>query len=101
MWLPIQHWPEAMVWSVCRASGAPIHPAYTAGFPRASCIFCIYAPEHALRLAGLLHPELLDEYVRVERTIGHDFKHHLPLAKVQADLAAGARPRGPIKSWRM
>jgi 3'-phosphoadenosine 5'-phosphosulfate sulfotransferase (PAPS reductase)/FAD synthetase len=100
-WLPIQHWPEARVWSVGRASGAPVHPAYAAGFPRASCIFCIYAPEDALRLAGLLHPSLLDEYVRVERTIGHDFKHHLPLAKVQADLAAGARPRGAITGWCM
>jgi 3'-phosphoadenosine 5'-phosphosulfate sulfotransferase (PAPS reductase)/FAD synthetase len=100
-WLPIQHLTEAAVWSVCRASAAPIHPAYAAGFPRASCIFCIYAPEDALRLAGLLYPELLEEYVRVERKIGHDFKHHLPLAKVQADLAAGVRPSATIPTWCM
>jgi 3'-phosphoadenosine 5'-phosphosulfate sulfotransferase (PAPS reductase)/FAD synthetase len=100
-WLPIQHWSEAEVWAACRASGAPLHPAYAAGLPRASCVFCIYAPETALQIAGLAHPELLAEYVAVEREIGEDFKHHLPLAKVQADLAAGVRPSGPVENWSM
>lgn len=101
VWLPIQHWTEAEVWAACRASGAPIHPAYAAGLPRASCVFCIYAPEAALQLSGLAHPELLDEYVRVERKIGHKFRKHLPIAKVQADLAAGVRPSGQVASWCM
>lgn len=100
-WLPIQHWTEAEVWAECRASDAPIHPAYAHGLPRASCVFCIYAPEAALQIAGLAHPELLAEYVAVEREIGHDFKHRLPLAKVQADLAAGVRPSGPVENWTM
>lgn len=100
-WLPIQHWTEAEVWAACRASGAPIHPAYAHGLPRASCMFCIYAPEEALQLSGLANPGLLAEYVALEREIGEDFKHHLPLAKVQADLAAGVRPSGPVASWTM
>ena len=92
---------EAEVWSACRASGAPIHPAYAAGLPRASCAFCIYAPRAALVVAGRLHPELLAEYVSLEREIGHDFKHRLPIAQVADDIAAGAQPDGPIESWCM
>jgi 3'-phosphoadenosine 5'-phosphosulfate sulfotransferase (PAPS reductase)/FAD synthetase len=101
VWLPIQNWTEAEVWAACRASGAPIHPAYAAGLPRASCVFCIFAPEAALQIAGLAHPELLAEYVRVEKKIGHTFKRHLPIAKVAADLAAGVRPTGHVDSWCM
>lgn len=101
VWLPIQNWTEAEVWAACRASGAPIHPAYDAGLPRASCVFCIFAPEAALQIAGLAHPELLAEYVRVEEKIGHTFKRHLPIAKVAADLAAGVRPTGHVQSWCM
>lgn len=101
VWLPIQGWSTARVWEECYASGAPIHPAYAAGFPRASCRFCIYAPEAALRRAGQLFPDLLDEYVRIEEKIEEDFKHHLPLAKVRADLRAGLGPEGPIQSWCM
>jgi len=101
VWLPIQGWTEAEVWAAVRASGAPVHPAYAAGLPRASCIFCIYAPEGALQIAGHAHPELLAEYVAVEGRIGHTFKRHLPIAKVAADVAAGVRPSGEIKSWCM
>ena len=101
VWLPVQGMTEAEIWAECLASGAPIHPAYAAGLPRASCVFCIYAPEDALRIAGLAHPELLAEYVAVEERIGHTFKRHLPIAKVAADLAAGARPSGPVASWCM
>ncbi len=101
VWLPIQAWTLAKVGAACHASGAPHHPAYAAGLPRASCVFCIYAPEAALQIAGLLHPELLAEYVAVESRIGHTFKRHLPLAKVAADLAAGERPSGTVESWCM
>jgi hypothetical protein len=64
-------------------------------------VFCIFAPEAALQIAGLAHPELLAEYVRVEKKIGHTFKRHLPIAKVAADLAAGVRPTGHVDSWCM
>lgn len=101
IWLPIQAWTEVEVWTACRASGAPIHPAYAAGLPRASCVVCIFAPREALIVAGRLHPELLAEYVAVEREIGHDFKHRLPIAKVAEDIAAGVQPTGAIANWCM
>jgi 3'-phosphoadenosine 5'-phosphosulfate sulfotransferase (PAPS reductase)/FAD synthetase len=101
VWLPVQHLSTGEVWDLCRESGAPVHPAYAAGLPRASCVFCIYAPEAALQIAGALHPGLLAEYVQVEARIGHAFKRHLPIAKVAADVAAGVRPSGAIESWCM
>lgn len=102
VWLPIQHLTEAEVWEEVRRGGARVHPAYAAGLPRASCVFCIFAPEAALRRAGRRHPELLAEYVRVEGKIGHTFKRHLPIAKVAADIAAGVEDEaGPITSWCM
>lgn len=101
VWLPIQNWSDAEVWAACRASGAELHPAYAAGLPRASCVFCIYAPADALLISAYLHPELLAEYVEVEREIGHDFKPHLPIASIAAAVAAGVRPAGPVASWRM
>lgn len=101
VWLPVQDWTEEEVWAECHASGAPIHPAYAHGLPRASCIFCIFAPREALVVSGRAHPELLAEYVRVERKIGHDFKVHLPLAQISADIAAGAQPSGMVPNWCM
>lgn len=101
VWLPIQQWTEAKVWAACRASGLRTHPAYAVGLPRASCVFCIFAPEAALQIAALHNPELLAEYVRVEQAIGHTFKRHLPIAKVASDIAAGIRPSGTVTSWCM
>lgn len=100
MWLPVHGWTESEIWDAVRASGAPVHPAYAAGLPRASCVFCIYAPEAALQIAGKLHPALLVEYVEVERRIGHKFKKSLPIAKVAEDLAAGVEP-GTVENWTM
>ena len=100
MWLPVHGWTESEIWDAVRASGAPVHPADAAGLPRASCVFCIYAPEAALQIAGKLHPELLAEYVAVEQRIGHTFKRSLPIAKVAADIAVGVEPTS-VESWAM
>ncbi len=70
-WLPIHDWTEDMVWDDIKKSRIPHHPAYDLGMPRLSCIFCIYAPKRALTLAGKHNPELLAEYVAVEKSIGH------------------------------
>lgn len=101
VWLPVQHWTTDEVFAEGDAAGLRRHPAYAAGLPRASCVFCIFAPAAALRRAGRRHPELLAEYVTVEREIGHDFKRHLPIAQIAADIAAGVEDEGPIESWCM
>ena len=78
----------------------PYHPAYDLGMPRLSCCFCIFSPRSALLLAGRHNPELLDEYVRVERAIGHRFRQDLSLAEVQQALARGEQP-GRVPDWLM
>lgn len=97
-WLPIHKWTVGEVWQTIRASGVRHHQAYDLGMPRLSCVFCIFAPEEALMLAGKHNPELLAEYVRVEKKIGHTFRHKLSLASIQERLASGEQP-GKIRTW--
>lgn len=47
----------------------------------------IYAPKHALMLAGQHNPDLLDEYVRIETAIGHNF-HGEPGASGSFSIAS-------------
>ena len=91
-WLPIHDWSEEEVWSDIKASGLRHHRAYDLGMPRLSCSFCIFAPKAALMIAGRERPELLQEYVDLEKEIGHTFTHKLSLAEVQRDLQEGAAP---------
>ncbi len=99
-WLPLHAWTLEQVWSRIRASGVRHHPAYELGMPRLSCCFCIFSPRSALLLAGKHNPELLAEYVAVEKQIGHRFRVELPLADIQAALAKGEEP-GTIRDWFM
>lgn len=100
VWLPLHAWTAAQVWERIRASGVRHHPAYDLGMPRLSCCFCIFSPRSALLLVGRHKPELLAEYVAVERQIGHTFRQELPLAAIQEALAAGEEP-GPLADWTM
>ena len=43
-------------------------------------------------IAGKERPELLQEYVDLEKEIGHTFTHTLSLAEVQRELQEGAEP---------
>ncbi|HXA24409.1 MAG TPA: phosphoadenosine phosphosulfate reductase family protein [Acetobacteraceae bacterium] len=95
-WLPIHGWSESEVWLHIKSRGLEYHRAYDLGMPRLSCVFCFYAPPEALLLAGYHNRELLGEYVKVERAIGHDFKQHLPLVQIERTLAAGYVPAGPV-----
>lgn len=101
-WLPLHAWSEAQVWErlhACR-SKEHIHYAYALGMPRVSCAFCIFAPREALVIAGHHNPELLAEYVRVEKKIGHKFRLDLSMAQVQEAVNAGERPQ-EVPTWTM
>jgi 3'-phosphoadenosine 5'-phosphosulfate sulfotransferase (PAPS reductase)/FAD synthetase len=97
VWLPIQDWSTDQVWARIRQSGTRYHPAYDLGMGRLSCVFCIFAPRQQLVLAGRHNPELLEQYVQVEREIGHTFKADLSLAQVQQEIADGAQ--GGAGEW--
>lgn len=81
-WLPIFEWTEAKVWDVISDSGVPYHPAYDAGMPRLSCVFCVLAGKKELVLAARLNPELAQEYVNVEARIGHRFRNDISMAEI-------------------
>jgi len=100
-WLPIFDWSTEEVWGTIRANQIPTHRAYALGMPRLSCVLCIYAPKAALVLAGRENPELLAQYVEVERETGHRFRQDLSIAEIQEAVAAGAQPTEKIESWRM
>ncbi len=99
-WYPIFDWSVEQVWSTIKASGVPSHRAYTLGMPRLSCVFCVFAPENALLLAGKHNRALLRQYVEVEQQIGHTFRKNFPIASIEAKLDAGVEP-GMITTWEM
>jgi len=108
-WLPIHDWLETRVWEEIRTSGTDHHPAYDWGMPRLSCCFCIFAPRSALMIAGQRNPELLAEYVRVEKASGHQFRGEpgktgsyetgpLALTEIKEALDRGDT-FGPVGEW--
>jgi 3'-phosphoadenosine 5'-phosphosulfate sulfotransferase (PAPS reductase)/FAD synthetase len=99
-WLPIHDWQEFQVWARIRTSGVPYHYAYDLGMPRLSCVFCVFAPKAALVIAGKHNPELLEEYVRIEKKIGHTFRNGFRIEEVQEAIAAGQAVE-KVESWNM
>lgn len=99
-WLPIHAWTVDQVWERIRRSDVRHHYAYDLGMPRLSCVFCIFAPESALLLAGKHNPDLLEQYVAVEEKIGHTFKANLALKQIKVKLERGDQV-APITDWRM
>lgn len=84
-WLPIFEWSDAEVWATIRRSGLPYHPAYDAGMPRLSCVFCVLAGRRELVLAARLNPDLARQYVAVEKRVGHTFKNGQSIADIAAE----------------
>ena len=100
-WLPLLTWTEEQVWERIRQSGVRHHYAYDLGMPRLSCCFCIFAPKAALILAGRANPELLEQYVQVEKKIGHTFRKDLALAEIQEAVLAGEQAGAMDGKWNM
>lgn len=88
-WLPIFDWTVEDVWNTIRRSGLPYHPAYDAGLPRLSCVFCVLAGRRELVLAARMYPDLAYEYVLLERDVGHTFRKDVSMAEI-FDEANGA-----------
>ena len=100
-WLPIQKWLEEEVWDDIKRSEVRYHWAYDLGMPRLSCTFCVFAPKGALMIAGKARPQLLDKYIAVERAIGHDFKHGLPLSEIRSAIQQGEDIPACDGTWNM
>jgi 3'-phosphoadenosine 5'-phosphosulfate sulfotransferase (PAPS reductase)/FAD synthetase len=96
-WLPIFDWTEQEVWERIAQSGVPHHWAYDEGMPRLSCSFCVFASKPALVRAAQLRPDLAQEYLTVEKEIGHRFKDDLSMADIIA--AAQTETVTSIENW--
>ena len=90
-WYPLHDWSIDKVWDYIRGNDLEYHPAYDHGMSRLSCVFCVMANRNDLMIAGEHNPELLAEYVRVEKAIEFSFKHKLPIVDIQTALANGER----------
>lgn len=87
-WYPVHSWSEAEVWLAGEHSGLRQHPAYAAGMPRLSCVFCVLASRSALVLAAQLNPELAARIAAVEARIGHRFRNDVSMAEIIAEAEA-------------
>lgn len=101
LWFPIFTWKLAEVWERIKASGVEHHWAYDRGMTRLSCMFCVFAPKHMLMIAGRENPELLDEYIRVEKKIGHTFRKDFSIAEVKEALEKKTELREDVAEWNM
>lgn len=99
-WLPIHGWALGDVWADIKASGVPYHKAYDLGMPRLSCVFCVFSPKAALMIAGRANPELLEDYVRAEKAMGHTFRKDFRIEEVQQAIARG-EDWGKATDWVM
>lgn len=106
-WLPIHLLSVSDVWQVIRASDVTHHYAYDNGFPRVSCVFCIYGrrdiwEQAALKMKELGCEDVLNEYVRIEEETGHSFHPDVKLADIKRDLDAGKlTKKESLADWRM
>lgn len=98
-WLPIHDWTVGDVWARIKASGVPHHGAYDLGMPRLSCAFCVLATKSALMVAGKHNPELLADYVAVERLTGHKFRQGMPIEDIQRELARNPDVPDSVEEW--
>ncbi|MEV6258936.1 hypothetical protein ACIHAX_36560 [Nocardia sp. NPDC051929] len=94
-WLPIHGWTVQDVWARIASAGTRPHPAYAAGLPRASCVFCVLSSRAALMRAAQLFPELAAQYAAVEHAIGHRFRAD----RSMADIITEATTSPPIEDW--
>lgn len=103
-WLPIHHATGQMLRTWINRGAGSWHPAYkftrnpdgttTAGNERLSCAFCIFGCKGDLQNAARMYPELLAEYLAVEKDTGYTMFNGESLAD-----RIGIRRRPEPKQW--
>lgn len=69
-WLPVHALTEREIFATITSAGQQPHWAYAKGMRRLSCVFCIFATEDDVRRAARLQPDILRNYVNMERRTG-------------------------------
>lgn len=64
-------WTEKEVWAIMERWGIDAHPAYKLGFPRLSCMKCVFfSPKHWATIAEIA-PQDIDTIADLEEAFGH------------------------------
>jgi len=71
VWHPIHRMSLDEVWRTIREAGQKRHWAYDKGMSRLSCSFCIMSSKPDLIIAARERPDLLKEYVALEKEVDH------------------------------
>ena len=69
--------------------------------PRLSCTYCIFSNFDALVVAARARPDLLEEYIALEKRIGHRFKKDLSLVDVKEAADNGYEVKDLNDTWNM
>ena len=88
---PIHKVPDAEAYASLAILPTTPHKCYDCGIKRASCVICIYAPEHQIQKSAMI-PEnrpLWEEYLDVEKQIDHKFKVDLSLREIEDKIQSG------------
>ncbi|MBD2503883.1 phosphoadenosine phosphosulfate reductase family protein [Anabaena azotica] len=66
-WRAILDWRESQVWEIIKRQGIRPHPSYELGFPRCSCINCIFINDHQLASVNLIASSVVSEMAKYEK----------------------------------
>jgi 3'-phosphoadenosine 5'-phosphosulfate sulfotransferase (PAPS reductase)/FAD synthetase len=69
-WRSVIDWPEARVWDILRRWRVVPHPAYRLGFPRVSCLSCIFGGPDQWASVRQIAPERFARVLAYERAFG-------------------------------
>ncbi|HEX2868718.1 MAG TPA: phosphoadenosine phosphosulfate reductase family protein [Ignavibacteriales bacterium] len=76
---PVIDWKESKVWDIIEKYGIVPHPAYYLGFPRVSCMRCVfYSPNHWRTLQDV-DPSSIHELSELEKEFSHTIDNKFPL----------------------
>lgn len=69
-WRSVIDWTEEEVWSIIRRWRIQPHPAYRLGFPRVSCLACIFGDAHQWASVRKLAPDRFARILAYEQAFG-------------------------------
>lgn len=86
-WRPIIDWGEEQVWDVIRRWNIRVHPSYSLGWGRTSCLACIFGNEDQWASVEKLSPDRFRRIADLER----DFRSTIRKGQSVEELAARGR----------
>lgn len=73
-WRPILDWKEEKVWEIIERHRVRVHPAYSLGYGRVSCMKCIFGDDDQWASSQYLDPRGVSQIANYERQFGTTIK---------------------------